>query len=112
MTFLFKYKNEEQHTELVNIIMVESINHFKNKIKIDEEEFQRFKNDHYVTEGFSFYDHYDNNAVKVELANNLFFDDLNTAKCNMYECNDFIGLHDWISDIEENLYHAMNVEVL
>ena len=114
MTFLFFYETDEQHDELVNIIISESLRHFKDAAHINENDLKKFKNGTYDTPSFGFCSHFVTNnklAVKIELANALFFEDLENAKCNVYDGNEYIGLHDWISDIEENLYFVPEIKV-
>ncbi len=106
MTFLFLYNTEEQHEELVNIIISEVCSHFG----FDKEDFLKHKNGCYSQPGLNFTSHF-GDRVKIELANDMYFEDLEKAKMHIYDGNDFIGLHDLMSDIEDNLYFVPEIEV-
>ena len=106
MTLLFHYNSEEEHKELIDILITESCLHFG----FDKEEFFKHKNEYYDLPSFNFTSHF-GDRVKIEIANDLYFNDLENAKCNIYDGNDFIGLHDWMSDVEENLSFVPEIEV-
>lgn len=117
MTFLFFYETDEQYDELKNIVMSESLKHFKDKAHLQEDEFKRFEDGCYDTLAFGYCSGYVTGskiAVKIDLANALFFEDLENAKLSLYDdvhSGDYTGLHDWISDIQENLSFIPEIKI-
>ena len=109
MTFLFQYNTEEQHEELVNIIAIKTCSHFN----YDREDFLKHKNGCYNQAELSFTSHF-GDKVKIELANNVYFNDIEKAKEQFYKdlhANKTAFLKDWISDIQENLSFVPKIEV-
>ena len=49
------------------------------------------------------------------MSNSLFFKDLEDAKLKLYDNihdgSDYIDIHDWISDVKENLSFVPNIDV-
>lgn len=117
MRFLFFYETDEQYNELKNIIMSESLKHFKDKAHLDKNEFKRFQDACYDTFAYGYSSGYVTGgkiAVKIELANSLFFEDLENAKSSLYDDihnNNYTGLHDWVSDVQENLSFVPEIKV-
>jgi hypothetical protein len=117
MRFLFFYETDEQHSELKNVIMDESLKHFKDKARLNEDELRRFRDGCYTTLNYDYCSGYVTGgklAVKIELANSLFFEDLENAKSSLYDDihnNNYTGLHDWVSDVQENLSFVPEIKV-
>lgn len=113
MVFLFKYDgSEERHSELVNMITRISQNHFGEKTKLDS--LSESKNGHFLAPGFEFFSHWEPDKVKVEIANDLLFEDMEKAKEGLYR--DFRAegtccIWDWYSNLQENLSFVPEVEV-
>ena len=117
MRFLFFYETDEQYNELKNIIISESLKHFKDKAHIREDELRRFQDGCYTTLTYDYCSGYVTGGkigIKIELANSLFFEDLENAKSSLYDDihnNKDTGLPYWVSDIQENLSFVSEIKV-
>lgn len=125
MTFYFKHDGSaEQQKELMDIVISELISHFKDKALFDEAKLEKYRdNDSYYngcfdSAGFNICSHarlYGEEAFRVGIVDLLFFQDLESAKAAMYNdihSGNYTGLHDWISDVQENLSFVPEIKVV
>ena len=116
MTFTFKYDGtEEQHSELSNIIISELALHFSEDEHFTKEEFLKLKDGFFETPNIKYWSHFGPDKLKVAMSNSLFFKDLEDAKLKLYDNihdgSDYIDIHDWISDVKENLSFVPDIDV-